>query len=293
MKVLMETQFAGLTPSARGKVRDIYDLGDKLLIVATDRLSAFDVILPTAIPDKGRVLTQLSLFWFSLLKGAIPNHVLSATEFPPPFDKFRDELAGRTMVVQKTQPLPIECVVRGYVSGSGWKDYRATGKICSIPLPRGLRESDRLPEPIFTPATKASSGHDENIPFEQAASLIGKQLAEKVRAVSLELYNRAAVFAEPRGIILADTKFEFGLLNNELIWIDEALTPDSSRFWSAGQYSPGGPQASFDKQFIRDYLERMQWPKTPPGPELPAEVVEATRAKYREAYRILAGRELD
>lgn len=293
MKVITETQFAGLTPAARGKVRDIYDLGDKLLIVATDRLSAFDVILPTPIPDKGRVLTQLSLFWFNLLKDVVPNHVLSATDFPAPFDKFKEDLAGRSMVVRKTNPLPIECVVRGYISGSGWKDYRATGRICSIALPAGLRESDRLPEPIFTPATKAASGHDENIPFEQAAALIGKELAEKVRAVSLEIYRRAAAYAEPRGIILADTKFEFGLLDNELIWIDEALTPDSSRFWSAALYSPGGPQASFDKQFVRDYLERMQWPKTPPGPELPPEVVSATRAKYREAFRILTGRELD
>lgn len=292
MKVLRETQFAGLPPSARGKVRDIYDLGDKLLIVATDRLSAFDVILPTPIPDKGRVLTQLSLFWFDLLKDVIPNHVISATEFPAPFDKFRDELAGRSMLVQKTKPLPIECVVRGYVSGSGWKDYRATGKICGIVLPNGLLESGRLPEPIFTPATKAVSGHDENISFEQAERMIGKELAEKVRAVSLELYRRAATHAEPRGIIVADTKFEFGLLNDKLMWIDEALTPDSSRFWPAAQYSPGGPQASFDKQFVRDYLERMRWPKTPPGPELPPEVVEATREKYREAYRILSGREL-
>jgi phosphoribosylaminoimidazole-succinocarboxamide synthase len=293
MRVLSETHFAGLMPAARGKVRDIYDLGGQLLIVATDRLSAFDVILPTPIPDKGRVLTQLSLFWFQLLKDVIPNHVLSAIEFPPPFDKFKDELTGRSMIVRKTQPLPIECVARGYVSGSGWKDYRTTGKICGLQLPAGLRESDRLPEPIFTPATKAATGHDENISFEYAASLIGKELAEKVRGVSLELYRRAAAYAEPRGVILADTKFEFGLLNNQLIWIDEALTPDSSRFWSAAQYSPGGPQASFDKQFVRDYLERMQWPKTPPGPELPPEVVEATRGKYREAYRILAGRELD
>jgi len=293
MRVIRETQFAGLSPAARGKVRDIYDLGDKLLIVATDRLSAFDVILPTPIPDKGRVLTQLSLFWFNLLAEVIPNHVLSATEFPPPFDSFRDELAGRSMVVRKTQPLPIECVVRGYVSGSGWKDYHATGKICGISLPAGLRESDRLPEPIFTPATKAATGHDENIPFEQAASLIGKELAERVRAVSLEIYRRAAAYAEPRGILLADTKFEFGLLKNELIWIDEALTPDSSRFWPAAQYKPGGPQPSFDKQFVRDYLERIRWPKTPPGPALPPEVVAATRAKYREAFRILVGRELD
>jgi phosphoribosylaminoimidazole-succinocarboxamide synthase len=292
-RVIRETQFAGLTPAARGKVRDIYDLGDKLLIVATDRLSAFDVILPTPIPDKGRVLTQLSLFWFDLMKEVIPNHVLSATDFPAPFDKFKDDLAGRSMIARKTQPLRIECVVRGYVSGSGWKDYRATGKICGIRLPAGLRESDRLPEPVFTPATKAATGHDENISFEQAASLIGKGLAEKVRAVSLAIYRRAAAYAEPRGVILADTKFEFGLLNNEVIWIDEALTPDSSRFWPASQYNPGGPQPSFDKQFVRDYLERIQWPKTPPGPELPPEVVAATRAKYREAYRILAGRELD
>jgi len=292
MKVLRETQFAGLSPSARGKVRDIYDLGDKLLIVATDRLSAFDVILPTPIPDKGRVLTQLSLFWFNLLNDVIPNHVISATEFPAPFDKFSDELAGRSMLVQKTKPLPIECVVRGYVSGSGWKDYQVTGKICGVTLPSGLRESDRLPEPIFTPATKALSGHDENIPFSQAEKMVGKDLAERVRAVSLELYRRAAEHAEPRGIIVADTKFEFGRLNDELIWIDEALTPDSSRFWPAAHYSPGGPQASFDKQFVRDYLERMRWPKTPPGPELPPEVVDATREKYREAYGILTGREL-
>jgi len=293
MKVLSETHFAGVTPSARGKVRDIYDLGDKLLIVATDRLSAFDVILPTPIPDKGRVLTQLSLFWFNLLKDVVPNHVLSATEFPAPFDKFTEELAGRTMVVRKARPLPIECVARGYVSGSGWRDYRVTGKICGIALPGGLRESDRLPEPIFTPATKAASGHDENISFEQATAMVGKELAEKVRAVSLEIYRRAAAYAEPRGIIVADTKFEFGLLNNDLMWIDEALTPDSSRFWPAAHYSPGGPQPSFDKQFVRDYLERMRWPKTPPGPELPPEVVSATRDKYREAYRILTGRELD
>jgi len=292
MKVLRETQFAGLSPSARGKVRDIYDLGDKLLIVATDRLSAFDVILPTPIPDKGRVLTQLSLFWFELLKDVIPNHVLSATEFPPPFDKFRDDLAGRSMLVRKTKPLPIECVVRGYVSGSGWKDYLTTGKICGIALPNGLLESSQLPEPIFTPATKAIAGHDENIPFELAEKMVGKELAERVRAVSLELYRLAAAHAEPRGIIVADTKFEFGLLNDELIWIDEALTPDSSRFWPAAHYSPGGPQASFDKQFVRDYLERMRWPKTPPGPELPPEVVDATREKYREAYRILTSREL-
>lgn len=285
----------------RGKVRDIYDLGDKLLIVATDRLSAFDVILPTPIPDKGKVLTQISLFWFDLLRDVIPNHVLSATEFPPPFDVHQKELEARSMVVRKTKPLPIECVVRGYISGSGWKDYLATGKVCGITLPAGLRESDRLPELIFTPATKAVSGHDENISFDAAAALVGKEVAERARQVSLDLYRRAAEYAEPRGILLADTKFEFGLLEDssgqtavdQLIWIDEALTPDSSRFWSAAHYEPGGPQASFDKQFVRDYLERMRWSKIPPGPELPPEVVAATRAKYREAYRILAGRELD
>ena len=302
MRVVRETNFDGISPAARGKVRDIYDLGDKLLIVASDRLSAFDVVLPTGIPDKGRVLTQLSLFWFDLLRDIIPNHVLSATEFPAAFDAFRDDLAGRSMVVRKAQPLPIECVVRGYVSGSGWKDYRSTGTICGIALPAGLRESDRLPEPIFTPATKAVTGHDENISFEQAASLIGKEFAERVRAISIEIYRHAAAYAEPRGILVADTKFEFGLLadvssdrqaGNELIWIDEALTPDSSRFWPAAQYAPGGPQPSFDKQFVRDYLERIQWPKTPPGPELPPDVVAATRAKYREAFRILAGHELD
>jgi phosphoribosylaminoimidazole-succinocarboxamide synthase len=292
-RVIRETQFAGLAPAARGKVRDIYDLGDKLLIVATDRLSAFDVVMPTPIPDKGRVLTQLSLFWFNLLHDVIPNHLLSATDFPPPFDAHIDELAGRSMVVRKTQPLPIECVVRGYVSGSAWKDYRATGQICGIALPSGLRESDKLPEPIFTPATKAATGHDENISFKQAAQLIGQGLAEKVQNVSIEIYRRAAAYAEPRGVILADTKFEFGLLHTELIWIDEALTPDSSRFWPAAQYQPGGPQPSFDKQFVRDYLESIRWPKTPPGPELPSEVVASTRAKYREAYRILAGHELD
>ena len=293
MRVVRETKFAGLSPAARGKVRDIYDVGDKLLIVATDRLSAFDVILPTPIPDKGRVLTQLSLFWFELLRDVIPNHVLSATEFPAPFDVYREELAGRSMLVRKTTPLPIECVVRGYVSGSGWKDYRSTGAICGIVLPAGLRESDRLPEPMFTPATKAASGHDENISFERTASLIGTERARQVRDVSLEIYRRAAAYAEPRGILLADTKFEFGLLKDKLIWIDEALTPDSSRFWPAAQYQPGGPQPSFDKQFVRDYLESIRWTKTPPGPELPPEVVDATRGKYREAYRILTGRDLD
>jgi phosphoribosylaminoimidazole-succinocarboxamide synthase len=293
MSVIQETNFPGITPATRGKVRDIYDLGEKLLLVATDRLSAFDVVMPTPIPDKGRVLTQLSLFWFDLLKDVIPNHILNVTDFPAPFDAFRDQLAGRAMLVRKTRPLPIECVVRGYLSGSGWKEYRASGKVCGITLPAGLRESDKLPEPIFTPATKATSGHDENIPFERAAEMIGQSLAEKARTVSLEIYGRAAAYAAPRGVLLADTKFEFGLLKDELIWIDEALTPDSSRFWPAAQYAPGGAQPSFDKQFVRDYLERIQWPKTPPGPSLPPDVVAATRAKYREAYRLLVGHELN
>ncbi len=292
-KVIRETNFAGIAPAARGKVRDIYDLGDHLLIVATDRLSAFDVVMPTPIPDKGRVLTQLSLFWFDLLRGVIPNHVLSSTQFPSPFDRYAEDLAGRSMVVRKAQPLPIECVARGYLSGSGWKEYQATGKVCGIALPPQLKDSDKLPEPIFTPATKATSGHDENIPFDRAVEILGQPLAEKVRSLTLELYRRAAAYAEPRGILLADTKFEFGQLNGELIWIDEALTPDSSRFWPASLYKPGGPQPSFDKQFVRDYLERIQWPKTPPGPELPPDVVAGTRAKYREAYRILVGHELD
>ena len=291
--MIRETHFAGIQPAARGKVRDIYDLGDRLLIVATDRLSAFDVVMATPIPDKGRILTQLSLFWFSLLHDVIANHVLSATEFPTPFDRFTEDLAGRSMVVRKTQPLPIECVARGYLSGSGWKEYRATGTVCGIPLPPGLKESDKLPQPIFTPATKATSGHDENISFERTVEILGRPLAERVRDVTLDIYRRAAAYAEPRGILLADTKFEFGQLNGALLWIDEALTPDSSRFWPADQYKPGGPQPSFDKQFVRDYLERIQWPKTPPGPELPPDVVAGTRAKYREAYRILVGRDLD
>ena len=293
MSVIRETNFPGIAPAARGKVRDIYDLGDKLLIIATDRLSAFDVVMPTPIPDKGRVLTQLSLFWFELLKSVIANHVLDAAEFPAPFHAYREQLAGRAMLVKKTQPLPIECVVRGYLSGSGWKEYKAEGRVCGITLPAGLRESDKLPQPIFTPATKASTGHDENIAFDRAAEMIGKPLAEKVRTVSLDIYTRAAAYAAPRGVLLADTKFEFGLLGEELIWIDEALTPDSSRFWPAAQYRPGGAQPSFDKQFVRDYLERIQWPKMPPGPELPPDVVAATRAKYREAFRILVGHELD
>ena len=243
--------------------------------------------------DRCRVLTQLSLFWFDLLRDVIPNHVLTAADFPPELAAYRTQLDGRSMLCQKTKPLPVECVVRGYLSGSGWKDYLATGKVCGISLPTGLRESERLPGAIFTPSTKATAGHDENISFDDVVSRIGGELAERVRAISLQIYRRAAAYAEPRGIILADTKFEFGLAGNQLIWIDEALTPDSSRFWPADGYQPGRAQPSFDKQYVRDYLERIGWNKQPPGPELPPEVVGATRARYREAFRQLTGHELE
>jgi phosphoribosylaminoimidazole-succinocarboxamide synthase len=290
---ISQTDLAGLKLLARGKVRDIYDLGDRLLIIATDRLSAFDVILPTPIPDKGRVLTQLSLFWFDTLAGLVPHHVISATDFSGPLAPHAETLRGRSMIVRRTQPVPIECVARGYISGSGWKDYRATGKICGIPLPAGLKESDKLPEPIFTPATKATTGHDENVSFEQTVSQIGESLASRLRDITLEVYRRASEFAAERGIIIADTKLEFGLDGGELVWIDEALTPDSSRFWPADSYAPGKAQPSFDKQYVRDYLERIGWSKQPPAPTLPADVVNATRDKYREAYKRLTGRELD
>jgi phosphoribosylaminoimidazole-succinocarboxamide synthase len=290
--VLWQSDFPGLSLLSRGKVRDLYEVDGDLLLVATDRLSAFDVILPTPIPDKGKVLTQLSRFWFDTLKDVVPNHVITTTDFPAKLDPYRDALAGRSMLCRKTQPILIECVVRGYLSGSGWKDYRKTGTVCGIPLPPGLGESARLPEAIFTPSTKAASGHDENISFDQMVATIGGPLSEKLRSISIDLYRRAADFAEPRGIILADTKFEFGLIGNQIIWIDEALTPDSSRFWPAQGYAPGRPQPSFDKQYVRDYLEKIGWNKQPPAPELPAEIVAATRAKYREAYRLLTGHEL-
>lgn len=290
---ISQTDFPGLKLLARGKVRDIYELGDRLLIVATDRLSAFDVILPTPIPDKGRVLTQLSLFWFDKLAGLVPHHVINATDFSGPLAPYQDALNGRAMIVRRTDPIPIECVARGYISGSGWKDYRATGKVCGIPLPAGLKESDKLPEPIFTPATKATSGHDENISFDEAAAQIGRPLAGRLRDITLEVYRRASEYAAARGIIIADTKLEFGLVGDELIWIDEALTPDSSRFWPADSYAPGKAQPSFDKQFVRDYLERIGWSKQPPAPALPPDVVNGTRAKYREAYQRLTGHPLD
>jgi phosphoribosylaminoimidazole-succinocarboxamide synthase len=291
--VISQTDFAGLKLRARGKVRDIYELGDQLLIVATDRLSAFDVVLPTPIPDKGPVLTQLSLFWFEKLASIVPNHVISADNLAGVLAPYADALQGRAMLVRRTEPVPIECVVRGYLSGSGWKDYQKTGSVCGIALPAGLRESDRLPEPIFTPSTKATTGHDENISFDETVARIGQPLAEKLRDTSLAIYKSAAEFASARGIIIADTKFEFGLVGGELIWIDEALTPDSSRFWPGNQYMPGKPQPSFDKQYVRDYLEKIGWNKQPPAPPLPADVVAATRDKYREAYQRVTGHELD
>jgi phosphoribosylaminoimidazole-succinocarboxamide synthase len=291
--VISQTEFPELKLLGRGKVRDIYDLGDRLLIVATDRLSAFDVVLPTPIPDKGRVLTQLSLFWFDKLSAVVSHHVLEAKNFTGELARYSDSLAGRAMLVRRTDPFPIECVVRGYISGSGWKDYQKTGAICSIPLPKGLRESDKLPEPIFTPSTKATTGHDENISFDEAAKRVGLPLAERLRDTSLTLYKRAAEHAAARGIIIADTKFEFGMRGDELIWIDEALTPDSSRFWPADQYEPGKAQPSFDKQFVRDYLERIGWNKQPPAPALPPDVVSGTQQKYRDAYQRITGHALD
>ena len=271
---------------ARGKVRDIYEAGDDLLMVASDRISAFDVVLPTPIPDKGRVLTGLSLFWFERSADIVPNHVLTADVegFPAPFEDHREELAGRAMLVKRAQVVPIECVARGYLSGSGWKEYRQTGRVCGIALPPGLAESDRLPEPIFTPATKAAEGHDENISLERAAELVGDGLAHRLEELTLTLYEFAAALALERGIIVADTKFEFGFADGELILVDEVLTPDSSRFWPADRYEPGGPQPSFDKQYVRDWLDASGWDHEPPAPELPPDVVGQTAVRYREAY---------
>jgi phosphoribosylaminoimidazole-succinocarboxamide synthase len=292
--LLSEIQLPGLALWRKGKVRELYDLEDRLLIVASDRISAFDVILPTAIPGKGAVLTQLSLFWFGLLEDVVPNHVLTsdAAEYPAALAPHRGVLAGRSMIVRKTEPLPVECVVRGYLAGSGWKDYTQTGSVCGISLPPGLRQSDRLDTPLFTPATKAEEGHDENISFPAMASLVGEELAARLRDVSLTIYSRARQHAERQGLILADTKFEFGLLDGRLIWIDEALTPDSSRFWPQDGYQPGRAQPSFDKQYVRDYLETLDWDKQVPAPPLPQDVADRTAEKYREAYRRLTGREL-
>lgn len=294
MREALLTTALDLPLARRGKVRDVYDLGAELLIVTTDRLSAFDVIMPQGIPDKGRVLNQISLFWFGKLESVIPNHVISSevAEYPASLAPYREILEGRSMVVRKTEPLPVECVVRGYLAGSGLKDYRKTGSICGLSLPAGLLESQKFPSPLFTPATKAESGHDENISFEAMAGLVGKENAERARAVSLEIYERANAHAQSVGLLLADTKFEFGLTPQGLIWIDEALTPDSSRFWEASRVEPGKTSPSFDKQFVRDYLETLTWNKTAPGPDLPPEVIAGTRSRYLEAFRRLTGKEL-
>jgi phosphoribosylaminoimidazole-succinocarboxamide synthase len=294
-RAVIETSFPALTKHRQGKVRDIYEVGDALLMVATDRISAFDYVLGSPIPDKGKVLTQLSAFWFDETADIVENHVLSLRpeEYPAETRNYASELRGRSMLVRKTTPVPIECVARGYLAGSGWKEYVKTGRVCGVSLPGGLQESDRLREPIFTPATKADTGHDINISEEEAGRLVGADLVARLKALTLALYARGAAHAESKGIIVADTKFEFGLIGDRLILIDEVLTPDSSRFWPRAQYKPGGSPPSFDKQYVRDYLEEIGWNKQPPVPELPAHVVERTREKYVEAYRLLSGRELE
>jgi len=293
--VLLRTDFPDLELYASGKVRDLYRVdGDHLLFVATDRISAFDYVLATGIPQKGRVLTQLSLFWFDFLKDVVPNHLATArvSEYPRELQKYAPQLRGRSMLVVRADMIAIECVVRGYLSGSGWKEYKADGTVCGIPLPSGLRESDRLPEPIFTPAIKASSGHDENISFEHMVRLAGRELSQQLRDLSLRIYRTAAAYAEQRGIIIADTKFEFGRTPGGLVLADEVLTPDSSRFWPKDSYRPGGAQESFDKQYVRDYLESIRWNKQPPAPALPADVAARTSEKYVEAYTRLTGHPL-
>ncbi len=289
--VLTETNLPGLKLRARGKVRDIYEVGDHLLLVTTDRISAFDCILPTGIPRKGEVLNRLSLFWFGFLRGTIENHIITAdvAEYPSELQPFVSQLRGRSVLVKKADMIQLECVARGYLSGSGWKEYQSTGKVCGIALPAGLVESSRLPEPIFTPATKAESGHDINISFEQAASSFGSTVVSRLRDLTLGIYQKAAAYAETRGIIIADTKFEFGFIDGRLVLADEVLTPDSSRFWPQDRYRPGGPQPSYDKQFVRDYLETLDWNKTPPAPVLPEDVAQRTSEKYQEAYRLLTG----
>lgn len=293
--VLLQTDFPELTLHARGKVRDIYSLGEQLLLVATDRISAFDCVLGTGIPDKGRVLTQISLFWFDFLKDIVPNHLITADveQFPAVLAPYKSRLRGRAMLVQSANMVPVECVARGYLSGSGWKEYRDTGKVCGIALPKGLRESDKLAEPIFTPATKAASGHDINIPFADMVKRVGPQLSERLRELTLEIYGKASQYAETRGILIADTKFEFGQTALGMVLADEVLTPDSSRFWPKESYQPGGAQQSYDKQFVRDYLETLDWNKQPPAPSLPEKVAARTSEKYREAFRVLSGRELE
>jgi phosphoribosylaminoimidazole-succinocarboxamide synthase len=292
---VIETRLNGVAPHRQGKVRDIYEAGEHILLVATDRISAFDYVLGSGIPDKGKVLTQLSAFWFERTRDIVANHLITTdvSRYPPELRGDAEVLAGRSMLVRKTSPIPIECVARGYLSGSGWKDYRETGTVCGVPLPAGLRESDRLPAPIFTPATKASSGHDVNISQAEAGRIIGDQLVATLRELTLELYTFGAAHAEARGIILADTKFEFGLTGEaNVILIDEVMTPDSSRYWPKDQYTPGGPQPSFDKQYVRDYLEQIMWNKQPPVPSLPDDVVMRTRDKYLEAFRRLTGKEV-
>ncbi len=292
--VILETNLPGVERHGRGKVRDVYSIDGKLLIVATDRISAFDYILATGIPDKGRVLTQLSIFWFDFLRDVTPTHFLTAQvgEYPQPLPQFPDQIEGRSMLVKRADMIEIECVARGYLAGSGWKEYQQHGTVCGIPLPAGLRESDQLPEPIFTPATKAQTGHDENVSFEHVVSLIGEDLAKRLRDLTLEIYSRASKYARTKGIIIADTKFEFGFVGDQLVLGDEVLTPDSSRFWPAETYKAGGPQFSFDKQYVRDYLESIHWNKQPPAPALPVEVAAKTSEKYRQAYSALTGREL-
>jgi phosphoribosylaminoimidazole-succinocarboxamide synthase len=292
---LIETRLNGLVPQRRGKVRDVFDLGDTLLMVATDRISAFDYVLGSGIPDKGKVLTQLSVFWFERTIGLVPNHLLTTDvrQYPDEFRRHADVLAGRSMLVRKTTPVPVECVARGYLSGSGWKEYQATGAVCGVPLPPGLRESDRLPTPIFTPATKAEQGHDINISEAEAGRLVGAGLIARLKDLTLALYEHGTRHAEANGIILADTKFEFGLTDEgEILLIDEVMTPDSSRYWPRDRYAPGGPQPSFDKQYVRDYLEQIQWNKQPPVPTLPDQVVIRTREKYLEAFHRLTGKVL-
>mgnify|MGYP000642787510 CR=1 FL=1 len=291
---LLSIELPGIKKLKSGKVREVFDLGENLLFVATDRISAFDVVMPNGIPRKGEVLTQLSHFWFDQTESLVPNHRVLRTgdALPPELSAYSNQLARRSMIVKKAKPLAIECVVRGYLAGSGWKEYKTSRTVCGIPLPPGLLESSELPEPIFTPATKAETGHDENISFEQAAQIVGRDIAEKVRDLSLKIYNHARAYARQRGIIIADTKFEFGLYQGQLILIDEVLTPDSSRFWPADQYQPGRGQPSFDKQFVRDYLETLDWDKSPPAPKLPDDVVQKTKAKYLEAYSRLTGRDL-
>ena len=292
--VLTQMDLPGVKVSAHGKVRDIFPADGYLVMVASDRISAFDCILGTGIPLKGRVLTQLSIYWFGLLKDIVRNHFITANveEYPEPFPQFRDQLEGRSMLVKKATPVPIECVVRGYLSGSGWKEYRSTGKTSGVALPTGLKESDRLSEPVFTPSTKAVTGHDENISYEEMVHRIGSDLAAKLRDYSLAIYTAASRHAEQHGVILADTKFEFGTDEQGVLLIDEVLTPDSSRFWPRAGYQPGGPQPSFDKQYVRDYVESIGWNKQPPAPPLPPEVVEQTTKKYLEIFRLLTGREL-